>query len=612
MENLNNNLLLSDHFNVFCDSNEALDWAYKKNLPNTAIVYTSSPALLWKKNRHIKHVESRWKIDDMREFQSSIQKFSENIFSEIMSLNYVGSEEALCITRSATIFNRILYKASCLSKDDLTDPRLIIEINGKTGPLGNVMNSPWADLLKDNDKLKVIKYDLNDDNWGKLTTAGVSLIDRFRMGGINTLIYRLAIKIVNFLPIKILKRTVLIYGENELLIDTASKLLFKGFLLKKICISDTDIVKDPYFNFSKFQEINDKIRPIVRGRIKDWADPCFHERCEQIFFDEIYKQISLFYEYKKKWIDGIFDLDTNGKNILLINSPISTKGLSLTSACRDKKIPTVSAQHGVTFEICKTHGEFSFMHDINSTDLYLSYNYASAKFANSNFFSKGGAFVSGISSRHLKLKTSNHRLYEFPIVYVSTNLYKGNIGLFSTWLTDYDRAKNESVIVRKVLSKLPYKVCYKTYPEDNRRYPDKDPVINDVISSNNVELFDRKIDMRFLVNRHRILVTSKATSTLGWLVMSGKPVIFINRGDNMPLTSEAYKEFRDGLFLFDGDKEGFHKELCAFLSKPLKEIELLWKEKKEKRKVMIRNYFSSYSHNSGNRAADYIKSTYLH
>ncbi len=609
MENLNNNLRLSGYFDVFCDSKEALDWAYKNGLPETAIIYTSSPALLWEDNRHIKHVESRWKLEDMREFQTSIQKFSENIFSKILSLDEVSHEEALCVTRSATIFHRVLYKAACLNQHDLTKPRLIIQVEGKGGSLGNTMNPPWLSLLKDNDQLKTVKYSLVNDKWDTLTVHNAPWRERLHIGGFSSLIYRLAIKITDILPIKLSKYTALISSENELIIETASELLLKGVSLKKIDIPNKTNIS--LFDSKKLQIIKEKIEPIVRSRIKDWISPCFIDKCEEFFFEEVSTQLNLFHEFEKQWLDIILNQGTNSTNILLTNAPISTKRLALTSVCRQKGIPTISAQHGVTFEICKTHGELSFLHDINSTDLFLAYNSFSEKSANDSFFARGKSFVSGISGRHFRLKTSKNIITDLPIVYISTNLYKGNIGLFSTWLTDYDRAKNESMIVSKVLSKLPHKIRYKTYPEDNRRYPDHDPILDDVLKAGNIELFDQKIDMRFLINQHRVLVTSKATSTLGWLIMSGKPLIFINREDNMPLTNAAYKELSNGIFLFDGDKDGFHEELRVFLSKPIEEIELLWKDKEERRKIMIERYFSAYSSNSGKRAATFIKSSYM-
>jgi len=46
---------------------------------------------------------------------------------------------------------------------------------------------------------------------------------------------------------------------------------------------------------------------------------------------------------------------------------------------------------------------------------------------------------------------------------------------------------------------LPHKVCYKTYPSDNRRYADLDPILDIVKDSGNVDLYDKKTDTPLVV-----------------------------------------------------------------------------------------------------------------
>jgi hypothetical protein len=137
-----------------------------------------------------------------------------------------------------------------------------------------------------------------------------------------------------------------------------------------------------------------------------------------------------------------------------------------------------------------------------------------------------------------------------------------------------------------------------------------DPVLRYVDKTNNVDLFSDKIDMRYLISNYSVLVTTHATSTLGWLVMSGKPVIFINQKYNNPLTNDACISLSKGLFVFDDGKD-FHNDLRSFLSQPLDEIERLWQEKKSARDVMIKRYFSKYKGGAGKRAAKIILKEYL-
>jgi hypothetical protein len=185
------------------------------------------------------------------------------------------------------------------------------------------------------------------------------------------------------------------------------------------------------------------------------------------------------------------------------------------------------------------------------------------------------------------------------------------MGFTGSQKTDYKRARTEQKLIKNVLSKLPHRVRYKTYPVDNRRNADIDPILSDINKAENIELFSKKLDMRYLISEHSIFLTTCATSTLGWPVMSGKPVVFINQKYNNPLTDEAYKSISRGIFVFNDDDEHFYKKLRDFLSQPIEEIERLWKEKKVDRKEMLKEYFSTYNGGAGERAAKTILKEYL-
>ena len=600
---------LSGYNNVFCDSLEALEYAYQQGLSRDAIIRTSSPAMLWNKDPNINHIESHWNVDLMKEFQSTIQRFSEEVYDKVMSTNCVTHEEALCVAQVAVFFHRLLFKASCLTNEDLVEPRLFVSVDGNGGPGGNNMNPPWNRLLINNPKYKTITYVLKNDKWSTLTTNGASLWNRIRIGGMETLIYRLSIKLMGKLPSTFFRKQVLIPNESELLIETAAALVMNGVRIREIKPNKESTI---LINKSQLLIIKRSIQSLVNKRIKSWVKPDLVARCEEIFFQDVEDELNTFMKFRMQW-QFLAREPERQKRVLLINAPGNIKGLAVTSICREIGIPIVSTQHGITKEICATHGEVSVSNEINVSDLFLTYNSQSKKISESSHFLRGKAFAVGISARHLRMGMSHfmQKSSESHIVYISTNLYRGNLGAFSTWETDYGRAVNEYLLITKVFSCLPHKICYKNYPEDNRRYADEDPILTEVRVQENMDLFNRKIDMRYLLSKHRVLVTSVATSTLGWLVMSGKPVVFINQSHNGPLTKNAHSIFSKGLFLFD-DTKGFHERLYNFLSLPIAEIEKLWAQKKDAREEMVKQFFtSSLCKNSGKIASRIISDKYF-
>jgi len=543
----------------------------------------------------------------MKDFQSSIYQFSKDVFDAFSSIDGVGYEESLCAAQAAVTYQQILHKAACLNNNDIDRPLLVILVDGYGGPSGNNMNAPWDRLLEGNLKLKVVRYRLKNNNQHKEYDK-TSFLKRVSLGGFETLIYRLLINLPKKINIFFNKHA-LIASENELIIETASVLACNGVSINKI----RPLNKNNYYCVDEYYKnaAIESLHKIVKKRIEMWVDPLLVSKCEDIFFEEMYKKISRFFLYKENW-RPIIERYNKRNTILMVNSPSSPIYLALIAICSEFNIPVISAQHGVTMEISDMHDEAYVMYEANSSDCFLAFNEQSKLASLKSGLSKAKIFVSGISKRHLRVaRKSNFKSSHAPIVYVSTNLYKGNMGLFGTCLTDYSKYKKESDLIENVLSKLTHCITYKTYPVDNYRYPDDDPIISNVLNTKNIELYNQKVDMRYLLDQYRVIIISSATSSLAWPMLSEKPVIFINTENKMPLTKEAHKSLSESVFLFDDFESDFHEKLYNFLSKPIEEIEELWKNKKNYHKKTIKKYFSHYEYGSGKRAAKMILNEYL-
>jgi hypothetical protein len=598
---------LSKYKHVFCDSIEAITWAYDNGLKKKSIIYSSSPAVLMSGNGNIRHLESRWTVSEMKEFQTSIENFTNDIYDSVILVTGISHEVAVCAAQLSMLFQRTLFKAACLTKEDLHEPRLFISIKGEGGPGGNNMNPPWERLLSTNKDFITVDYTLSNNKWSTLTTKGVSWFNRLYIGGVETLIYRVMAMMGNILPSFLFSREVLVPSENELVIETAARLALRGVKITEISVDNATTL-----NYQcDIHDIELAITPILRKRINRWVTKDLVHTCENIFFQDLKEHINHFIYYREQWAP-LIERISKRKTILLSNATIGLKINALAGLCRENNIPVISVQHGVTPEISALHKEVSSVYDINNSDYYLSYNFESKKVAESSSISRGGVgLVAGIPNRHLRMKNQKPKIDSPPIVYISTNIYKGNLGALITWETDYDRAIKEQNMINKVLSNLPHRVMYKTYPEDNRRYSDIDPVLMSVENSTNIGIIYDKVDMRYLLRDYKISISSRATSTLGWQIMSDRPVIFINWKRNSPLTSIAKKYFSKGLFLFNDEDENFYENLRCFLSRPIDEIEELWENKKEARVEMVRRFFSEYSSGAGKRASKLINEKIL-
>jgi hypothetical protein len=519
----------------------------------------------------------------------------------------VGRELALTVAQSSYHFQKMLYKVACLEESDFKDSRLFIYVDGKIGPAGNLMNSPWDQFLSNNPLLTVMNYRLHNDEWETLTTQGVSYWKRLKVAGYETIIFRLAIKLMKKLPNWMFTKELLMPNENELNIEIASSLALHG-------VRVTEVQLDPLYNSKNIESDIDTILlykvilPIMRKRIERWVVPSAVEVTMMLFKSHLEKQLKQFKLLSSGWERVIIKSDRI-KQSVLINAPGNTNGHALAYICKKNNIPFISSQHGVTVEISKAHSMLHPFLDNSISDAVFSYNSKIVNIEKNTHFDKSKHHIIGAPFRLIRMKNIKPFDKSKPqIVYISTNLY--HMGFSIAQKTDYALARDEQRLVKEVLNKLPHKVRYKTYPEDNRRYADEDPVFSDIRSSENIEIFSDKIDMRYLISEHRVLVTTCATSTLSWPVMSDKPVVFINQKHNNPLTNDAYISLSKGIFVFD-DGKNFYNDLRSFLSQPIDEIERLWQEKKSARDVMIKRYFSKYEGGAGKRATKIILKEYL-
>ena len=296
---MTNEVDFSNFKNVFCDSKEALKWAYKNGLPNDAIVRTSSPAMLWKENINVKHIEYQWNVKKMKEFQTSIQFFSEEVYDKVISNKFFTHEEALCVAQVAVFFNRVIFKAACLNAEDNVEPRLFLSVDGNGGPGGNNMNSPWDKLLKNNKKFIKVSYHLNDKSWSVLSTNNISLFSRIRIGGIETLMYRFFILVMNKIPNIFFQREALVVNESELLIETAAALAIRGVRIKKIKPS-VEVTSST--NIKQISIIKDSIQTIIKKRLDEWVHPSLVSRCEEMFFLDIEDKLNLYRQFRSQWM----------------------------------------------------------------------------------------------------------------------------------------------------------------------------------------------------------------------------------------------------------------------------------------------------------------------
>ena len=185
-----------------------------------------------------------------------------------------------------------------------------------------------------------------------------------------------------------------------------------------------------------------------------------------------------------------------------------------------KKVSFFSFQHGLSREILAAHDNYQVNFENNVTKQLFAFNKTSERISIKNPFNTGKHNVKsvGLPKDFFLTRKIKTVFKPRPILFVSTALYAGYFQDRTFPQTDIEIAKREKKILEDVLNRVPHPVDYKPYPAI--RYADPEPVLKIIPKLQNIHITGEHTDLRYLLHKYRIIITSRATSTISWCMMS--------------------------------------------------------------------------------------------
>ncbi|MGE4220034.1 MAG: hypothetical protein AB7G39_11350 [Alphaproteobacteria bacterium] len=163
-------------------------------------------------------------------------------------------------------------------------------------------------------------------------------------------------------------------------------------------------------------------------------------------------------------------------------------------------------------------------------------------------------------------------------------------------------------LTREVYRDLPHRVLYKEYP--TKRFPYHPPIADWTDGTErpgNIGYLGDS-DFRYMRAAADIIVTNVPTSTLGWCLGTGVPLVYMDSREIKPLIDEAMRRaFRDALFVVDIDDPNWPQHLRMLVDRPLDAIRTDWQRKKLARDALLRAAIFGPPGSVGHRAACLIR-----
>ena len=596
---------LADIEVVLADSREALEYAYACGLPKSAVLRTASPALAMETGLNVEALEKDITPADVMALDAATLPFSVDLYKALIADPEL-EDFALDVARVALNFQTLVYKAMALREADFHRPIAVVKLDTGSEQLDAHYNGPWKRILTSNPEAQVIvvpREELPPIKQG--VQKKVDFLTRLSFEDWQSIGYRLCRDLFDRVPLTSPRGTILIHSENELLREVVFRLALKGFSLRWLRAPKTS--RRP-LDRKIGEALTCRVRPVVGQHLRAWVVAGAVAPMEEIFVERSLDAAERYANYVSLWTETLNGLSKTRPKAVLANFPFTPEAVALYKACRARNLPLVTAQHGASRELNSRMRYSQAYYENNAADLFFTFNRRAAEIANNeNEFARGRAVAVGMPAGYWRGGNYRKRRADAPpIVFVSTTHYIGNVQMIQAGGPDHYKAAYEIALIESVLAQLRYPVLFKPYPAVTSRYLDPDPIVERARAQDNITVFEEGTDLRYLLADSRVLITSRAMSTVAWCLMANKPLVYIDIPDLCPLRPETRAAFEKGLFLFDGGCPSLHEDLRTFLSKPLDEIEALWAQRAEARARLIDEFIATGGPGAGKRAAEYL------
>jgi len=590
---------------VYADCRAALEIAWQDGLPRDVPVRSVAPAVLADATIGAQPAVERLSSSDIALLSEALHATVHAVWQLLRdddALADVADAQQVGLTAVRTVLIDLqneIFTAALLRAEDFGAETVAIAVRHESTAMYRRFYFGAAHVLAEMGQARIIEVPADKlPAIGEPAPPKPPLWARLSHLGSDTATYRLGIALYRFLPFAAPRGGVFILRENELVKETAARLLRRGYGLYGLTPPNSgEISAGP---------LEAVIEEIVQATIVKNFHGLVAARALEFVAQKVARAAAANlrrYRASLPHWHAIFEsVHARRPRAVLTNMLLTPQTLGLHHVLQQRGIPLVAFQHGVTPEISADSARCNFSFDNVGCDLAVTFNGEMARLCENNPYSAAPAVAVGLPRDYQRVARRRGRTD--TIWYVSTALYQSNMGRLHRGLADADIYSRERALIDDVFVHLPHQIVYKPYPA--HRYLDSDPLLEYAVQQANIEIHEERLDLRYLAREARILLTCGASSTVSRCLMSGRPTVFINSPDNMPLREKLREEFAAGLFLFDGGAADFHARLRQFLSQSFKEIDLAWIAKTEARQRLIEIYFSAPCSDPPGKAADAV------
>jgi hypothetical protein len=456
-----------------------------------------------------------------------------------------------------------------------------------------------------------------------LAEVPASLVRRLLPLPAAVVVHEITDRVARRLRIDCLRRgPVLVVGhEVESLRETLPALVRAGFRLRRAGPIQAPIPADaPGLAADADAAMRAALRPILDRAIADAFTfaPAEAAAIAELLLARIgraFAGLAAAWPEQRRRVEKVF---AGAAPVFLTGGLFGPRGALLRDALKERGIAVVDFEHGVTTGLsAHSQAKIDFSEAATADMLLVCAENAAAAF---------GAARNGAACRHaIGLADQTRRLHrpglqrrmarralgigagESVILHVETWLHSGNMRPGTFTPTDTAVMEHERRLLEDVYAGLPHRVVYKPYPA--QRFPYQPGAAELVATAANI-VHAPPEDLRYMRAVADIVVTASPTSTFGWVLGTGVPVIWLDSAKVNPLIDPPWRaRFRAAFPTVDLDADDWCRRLRALLAQPVAAIAREWESRAGARAALLREAVFGPEGAVGPRAAAIVRDT---
>lgn len=572
---------------VYVNSLEHLTLLRQAGLPEDCVLRTAAPGLAAAIGNGVDRLGNDLTPDIILGWLEAFDAMSQDLFTELRDKG-TSLPKGLALSAAKALWRgqRTVYDALLLREEDETRAICVPHVQGTTAVLTQKLDFQWHRLLAGKDGLVVPAITVDANSLPFITPPNASWATRFFFSDPGALFFRLQLSIDRLDSLRRWSGTLFCQRDPDLLKDAGFALLKAGVRIRALDSIKPDATQPE--DATVVQEVGSAAERILAPVLAELPSERVRASARDLIAAEVRSTSADYLRLHRAAAVKVTSL-TKGSTGFASSTIASPRDIALASAFQEAGHPVATFSHGATRRISANHDRNFILHEDVVSDVYFTFAEDEDPGEEANGVARCDHVVVG-APRFYRRKPINRFLTKPEGVwYVSSGLYMGAGDLLHRAMSDHAQCRFETGIVTDVLAQCGKKVTFKPYP--TFRYLDTDPVI-DAARKSGITVFEEPVDLRYAIHKPALLITSRSGSTIGYCLCQDKPMIYIE-APGRALREDIRPAFDDAVFLFNADDAGFTEALRDFLSRPMTEIEDLWRSKAQARRHLVDRYIGA-------------------